>query len=121
MDSAAAIYPGPDAAFFSAFHSPVTVDHRVVRVTSVIVFFMALFAGALAGHSQVKWLVSGSTKQKQKMSMSATGQVLLQCGGGWGQGVINWLFCRNWDHYLVDQPSLRSLGLPAKTLFLKKE
>ena len=79
MDSAAAIYPGPDAAFFSAFHSPVTVDHRVVRVTSVILFFMALFAGALAGRSEVRWLVSGSMKNPEYV-MSATGQVL-QCGG----------------------------------------
>lgn len=84
MESAAAIYPGPDAAFFSAFHSPVTVDHRVVRVTNVIMFFMALFAGALAGRTEVEWLVSDCTTKIQQTSCtsckSAAGQLLQR---GW--------------------------------------
>lgn len=58
-DAAVALFPGPEAAFLSAFHSPATVDHRVVRVTSILTFFMALFAGALAWRDEVQWLVLG--------------------------------------------------------------
>ncbi|CAM9116416.1 unnamed protein product, partial [Laminaria digitata] len=58
-DSAAAIYPGPEAAFFSAFHSPATVDLRVVRLNGVITFIVALSAATFAHRNVTQWVVLG--------------------------------------------------------------
>ena len=79
MDWAAALYPGPDAAFFSPFHSPATVDRRVVRMNGVVTFIMAFFAGGLRGRNGTQWLVRYSTKVQSMSRMycnSAAQQVL---------------------------------------------
>ena len=57
-DAAVAIYPGPEAAFFAPFHSPATVDHRVVRVNAVITFIIAVFAVVFAERRATEWVVS---------------------------------------------------------------
>ena len=57
-DAAVAIYPGPEAAFFAPFHSPPTVDHRVVRVNAVMTFIIAVFAAVFAGREATEWVVS---------------------------------------------------------------
>lgn len=58
-DSAAVTtYPGPDAAFFAVFHSPPTVDHRVVRVNGVITFVIAVLTCVFAGRMVTEWVVS---------------------------------------------------------------
>ncbi|CAN0534812.1 unnamed protein product, partial [Scytosiphon promiscuus] len=57
-DAAVAIYPGPEAAFFAPFHSPATVDHRVVRVNGVITFIIAVCAAVFAGRRATEWVVS---------------------------------------------------------------
>ena len=80
--SAVAIYPGPEAASFSAFHFPATVDHRVVRVNGVVTFVLALFAAAFAGRDETEWLVSGSRKRYAHSSVAF-------CSGGGGGRVLS--------------------------------
>ena len=55
-------FPGPNAAFFPPFHSPVTVDHRVVRVNGVITFLIAVITAVFAQRDVTEWVVS-NTKQ----------------------------------------------------------
>ena len=58
-DSAAVTtYPGPNAAYFSPFHSPTTVDHRVVRVNGVITFVVAVMTAVFAQRDVTEWVVS---------------------------------------------------------------
>ncbi|CAN0118074.1 unnamed protein product [Ascophyllum nodosum] len=59
-DSAAVTtYPGPNAAYFSPFHSPTTVDHRVVRVNGVITFVVAVMTAVFAQRDVTEWVVLG--------------------------------------------------------------
>lgn len=57
VDSAVAIYPGPKSAFHAPFHFPATVDHRVVRLYSVITFCIAFFTALFARRDTTEWVV----------------------------------------------------------------
>lgn len=66
-DSAVTIFPGPQAAFFSTFHSPATVDHRVVRVNGVITFLIAVSTAVFADHPVTEWVVSVFVREIQEV------------------------------------------------------
>ena len=57
VDSAVAIYPGPESAFHAPFHFPATVDHRVVRLHSVVTFFIAFSTALFARRATTEWVV----------------------------------------------------------------
>lgn len=59
-DAAVTTYPGPDAAFFSLFHSQPSMDNRAVRLSGVLSFFVALLCLIFAERSVVEWVVSQS-------------------------------------------------------------
>lgn len=58
-DSAAVTtYPGPNAAFYAPFHSPTSLDHRVVRTNGVISFVIAVATAVFATRDVTQWVVS---------------------------------------------------------------
>ncbi|CAM9257536.1 unnamed protein product, partial [Sphacelaria rigidula] len=61
ISAAATTYPGPDAAFFLPFHSPTTVDNRVVRLNGVGGFIISAVTCWFADRDTTQWVVLGLT------------------------------------------------------------
>lgn len=59
--AAVTTYPGPDAAFFLPFHSPATVDNRVVRLNGVLGFIISVATCVFAHSDTAQWVVSYCT------------------------------------------------------------
>ena len=56
--AAVTIFPGPEAAFLLPFHSPATMDNRVVRLNGVLGFVISAATCVFANQSATQWVVS---------------------------------------------------------------
>ncbi|CAM9812351.1 unnamed protein product [Ascophyllum nodosum] len=59
--AAVTIFPGPEAAFLLPFHSPATMDNRVVRLNGVLGFVISAATCVFANQSATQWVVLGLT------------------------------------------------------------
>ena len=57
-DAAVTTYPGPEAAYFSLFHSQPSMDNRAVRLSGVLSFCVAVLCLIFAERSVTEWVVS---------------------------------------------------------------
>ncbi|CAM9111089.1 unnamed protein product [Scytosiphon promiscuus] len=58
-DAAVTTYPGSDAAYFSLFHSPPSMDNRAVRLSGVLSFLVAVACIVFAERYITEWVVLG--------------------------------------------------------------
>eukprot|EP00752_Nemacystus_decipiens_P012458 g11037.t1 len=58
-DAAVTTYPGPDAAYFSLFHSQPSMDNRAVRLSGVLSFCVAVLCLVFAERSVTEWVTLG--------------------------------------------------------------